>query len=64
MLRDLSATSLDVDTVSAQARKKKTLHDGSVFYAVRDCVRDYFATGIVNSAPLAMLSGQRCITLL
>ena len=24
----------------------------------------YFATGIVNSAPLAMLSGQRCITLL
>ncbi|VVE29372.1 hypothetical protein PSO31014_03553 [Pandoraea soli] len=25
---------------------------------------DYFATGIVNSAPLAMLSGQRCITLL
>jgi hypothetical protein len=24
----------------------------------------YFATGMVNSAPLAMLSGQRCITLL
>ena len=22
----------------------------------------YFATGMVNSAPLAMLSGQRCIT--
>lgn len=27
-------------------------------------VRFYFATGIVNSAPLAMLSVQRCITLL
>ncbi|MGF6546876.1 hypothetical protein QFZ96_001947 [Paraburkholderia youngii] len=25
---------------------------------------NYFATGIVNSAPLLMLSGQRCITLL
>ncbi|CAM3637433.1 hypothetical protein BOSP111201_17530 [Bordetella sputigena] len=25
---------------------------------------NYFATGMVNSAPLAMLSGQRCITLL
>ncbi|CAB3834061.1 hypothetical protein LMG26686_01096 [Achromobacter mucicolens] len=24
----------------------------------------HLATGIVNSAPLAMLSGQRCITLL
>jgi hypothetical protein len=24
----------------------------------------YLATGMVNSAPLAMLSGQRCITLL
>src|SRR5262245_7251208 len=24
----------------------------------------YFATGIVNSAPLAILSGQRCMTLL
>ncbi len=24
----------------------------------------HFATGMVNSAPLAMLSGQRCITLL
>jgi hypothetical protein len=24
----------------------------------------YLATGIVNSTPLAMLSGQRCITLL
>ncbi len=23
----------------------------------------YFATGIANSAPLPMLSGQRCITL-
>jgi hypothetical protein len=23
---------------------------------------NYFATGIVNSAPLPMLSGQRCIT--
>ena len=26
--------------------------------------RLYFATGIVNSAPLAMLSGQRCMMLL
>jgi hypothetical protein len=26
--------------------------------------RIYLATGMVNSAPLAMLSGQRCITLL
>jgi hypothetical protein len=24
----------------------------------------YFAVGILNSAPLTMLSGQRCITLL
>lgn len=26
--------------------------------------RAYLATGMVNSAPLSMLSGQRCITLL
>jgi hypothetical protein len=25
---------------------------------------NYFATGIVNSAPFAMLSGQRCMMLL
>jgi hypothetical protein len=39
----------------------------------RDCHPDsggtaaaptYFATGIVNSAPFAMLSGQRCMMLL
>ncbi|VEH29311.1 Uncharacterised protein [Bordetella hinzii] len=35
---------------------------GGLVPALRD--RFYFATGMVNSAPLAMLSGQRCITLL
>src|SRR5690606_9960148 len=29
----------------------------------RRCVRCYFAVGITNSAPLAMLSGQRCMML-
>jgi hypothetical protein len=27
----------------------------------RSAVRNYFAVGMMNSAPLAVLSGQRCI---
>jgi hypothetical protein len=30
----------------------------------QSCSIAYFATGIVNSAPFAMLSGQRCMMLL
>jgi hypothetical protein len=42
----------------------RTIHDRSHALRGNDQVGIHFAVGMLNSAPLAMLSGQRCITLL
>ena len=48
----------------AAGRRKMLWHACENAWRSRPALLAYFATGIVNSAPLAMLSGQRCMMLL
>ena len=66
----LLANALEQSTHLAQVNRvrqqagsyRRILTRVSVQALTNSCI--YFAVGMLNSAPLAMLSGQRCMTLL